>query len=252
MAGALVVAVAAALYPGFKPAPPAEPGPLLAAAQARGVLKVAVRTYPRPSASREALLPEPDLIDLQLAHYLAAALGTRLQMAAPAEADVLINPANAPGANPARAPAPPPGAVLSLRLAAAHSVAGQSVCLAQGSPWQAALEKRGAQVQVYSSSLRASVAFMGGECAFYADSRGTLAGLLQLPQWRFYKLLPVALESQADARVYTAGTDPASRDWLQATLAGWHRDGQQADAWAQHADQLLSDTLKLADGLVCH
>ncbi|MBD1554890.1 ABC transporter substrate-binding protein [Pseudomonas sp. C2L12B] len=240
------------MYPGVPELGHLQPGPVLAKAQAQGVLTVALRSYPRPSASSEALLPEPDLMDLQLARYLAAALGVRVQLAAPAEAQLLINPANAPRGMPAEAPAPPAGAVLGLRLAAGDSVAGQSICLAQGSPWQAALEKRGARAQVYPSSLRASVAFMGGECQYYADARNTLAGLLQLPQWRFYRVLPLALDSPADARVYLAGNDPASRAWLQAALAQWHRDGQQASAWAQHADQLLTDSLKLADGLVCH
>ncbi|UFH50261.1 ABC transporter substrate-binding protein [Pseudomonas sp. KNUC1026] len=224
-------------------------GPVLQAA-AGGELKVALRSYPRPTRSTDALVNEPDLLDQHLADYLAGALHSRLVLVPPAQAQLVINLPHAGSA--ARGPAAPQGAMLALRGEARDELAGAEVCVGEGSPWQAALQKEGARLKAYPSSLRASVAFMGGECRFYADSRAALEGLLQLPEWRFYRLLPQRLDASSDARVYLAGDDSASRDWVRDRLAQWRRDGGQAKAWAGHADELLSDSLKLADGLVCH
>ncbi|MFF7710646.1 ABC transporter substrate-binding protein [Pseudomonas sp. NPDC007930] len=249
LAGGLLLLAGYTLYPAQHPPPP---GPLLAAAREAGVLKVALRSYPRPTLSREALVPEPDLLDAQLAQYLGSRLGVAVRFTAPADAQLLINPAQPPRQPPASLRAAPEGALLALRREAGASLAGQSVCVAQGSPWQAEVEKHGARAQPYPSTLRASVAFLGGECRYLADSRVALDGLLKLPEWRFYRRLPLALNAPVDARVYLAAADPASQAWLQGALARWHADGGQASAWASHADELLSDSLKIADGLSCH
>ncbi|WP_226504666.1 hypothetical protein [Pseudomonas sp. MWU16-30317] len=58
------------------------PGPQLQAAQARQVLRVGVRSYPRPTDSREALVSEPDEMDSALARALAAYLKVPVQLRA--------------------------------------------------------------------------------------------------------------------------------------------------------------------------
>ena len=57
-------------------------GPLLQAAEQRGVLRVGVRSYPRPSLGQEALMAEPDELDSQLAEALGAYLGLKVQLQA--------------------------------------------------------------------------------------------------------------------------------------------------------------------------
>lgn len=57
-------------------------GPLLQAAEQRQVLRVGVRSYPRPTLGQEALVAEPDELDSQLAEALGSYLGLKVQLQA--------------------------------------------------------------------------------------------------------------------------------------------------------------------------
>ncbi|HNZ92209.1 MAG TPA: hypothetical protein PKM82_13485 [Acidovorax sp.] len=56
------------------------PGPLLLQARERGLLRVGVREYPRPSLPSDPLPPEPDSYDAGLARHIAGQLGVKVQL----------------------------------------------------------------------------------------------------------------------------------------------------------------------------
>ncbi|WP_341957805.1 transporter substrate-binding domain-containing protein [Pseudomonas sp. RC10] len=246
------------------------PGPVLLQAQARQVLRIGVRSYPRPTYSNEALIAEPDEMDSELATALGRYLGVRVALTAipsqdvagflrRGEVDVVIaGSLDIPGLERQRAglsdvpSAYEKGALLSLRNAPQTSIKGQTVCVANGSPWIHALQAKGAQVQTYVSGIRAATAFMAGDCQLLADERTVLTSLLQTPDWRFYRMLPQTLEASSDARVYLSQPDPKSLRLLQTGLREWRSDGGQAKAWDVHSNAFLVDSMKISDGLVCH
>lgn len=246
------------------------PGPVLAKAQAQQVFRVGVRSYPRPTYSTEALVSEPDEMDSELASALGRYLGVSVQLVAiPAqdiagflrkgEVDAVIaGSLDIPGLERQRAAlsdvprAYDKGALLSLRNVPSSSIKGQTVCIANGSPWTHTLQHQGAQIQTYVSGIRAATAFMAGDCQLLADERTVLASLLQTPDWRFYRMLPQTLDASSDAQVYLAQPDPKSLRLLQAGLRDWQSRGGQEKAWDLHSNAFLVDSMKISDGLVCH
>jgi polar amino acid transport system substrate-binding protein len=248
------------------------PGPQLLAAQARQVLRVGVRSYPRPTDSREALVSEPDEMDSALARALAAYLQVPVQLWAlpdhdpqallkDGSIDVLIaGSLELPTLEAqSRALDGPPGAYREGRLLALRNASlpqsglqGVSVCVAEGSPWNTQLHRLGTTPQVYPSSIRAAVAFMAGDCRLLADERNTLERLQAQPDWRFYRMLDTRLQASDDARVYLASNDRQSLAYLRAALYSWQRDGGQERAWGLHGNAVLIDSLKVGQGLVCH
>jgi polar amino acid transport system substrate-binding protein len=246
------------------------PGPVLERAREQQVLRIGVRSYPRPTYSTEALVSEPDEMDSELAQALGHYLGLDVQVTAipsqdlagflnSGKVDALIaGSADIAGLDKQRAllralpDAFENGALVSLRNAPQSSIEGQTVCAAFGSPWIDALRKQHAQVQTYASGIRAATAFLAGDCAFLADERTVLASLLQTPDWRFYRLLPQTLEASSDARVYLSQPDPKSLRLLQAGLRQWQSEGGQVRAWDLRSNAYLVDSMKISDGLVCH
>lgn len=242
-------------------------GPLLQAAEQRQVLRVGVRSYPRPSLGQEALVAEPDELDSQLAEALGAYLGLKVQLQAlpqtaplsddrvdlviagslklPVEADRVASLRDLPVQYRE-------GALLGLRNAPVRPVRGQSVCVAVGSPWAQTLQQQGAELRTYVSSIRAAVAFMAGECNLLAEERNSLQALAQAPDWRFYALLPQTLKASSDLRVYLPVVDKQSRALINAALRDWQARGGQTRAWELRSNALLVDSLKIGDGLVCH
>ncbi|MFJ3483096.1 substrate-binding periplasmic protein [Pseudomonas sp. NPDC090202] len=247
-------------------------GPVLAQARQHQLLRLGVRSYPRPTDSSEALVSEPDDLDSALASALGQYLGIEVQLVAIPGEDisallakgqvdaVLAGSLEVPGLKHQRAALRDlpdgyrHGALVALRNAALTEAApkGQSVCVAFGSPWAVDLQERGAQLRTYPSTIRAATAFMAGECKLLADERTVLTSLLQTPDWRFYRMLPQGLEASADAQVYLAQPDRKSLRQLQAGLRDWQSKGGQVQAWDLHSNAVLLDSLKLADGLVCH
>lgn len=247
-----------------------KPGPVLAQARQQQVLRVGVRSYPRPTYSTEALVSEPDEMDGELASALGRYLGVKVQLKAiPAqdiagflrkgEVDAVIaGSLDIPGLEGQRVSlddipaAYGRGALLSLRNLQVSTTKGRTVCVALGSPWSRELQDQGAQLQTYASSIRAASAFLAGDCQLLADERTVLNSLLQTPDWRFYRMLPQTLDASSDARVYLSQPDPRSLRLLQAGLRDWQSEGGQVKAWDLHSNAFLVDSMKISDGLVCH
>lgn len=246
------------------------PGPVLVKARQQQVMRIGVRSYPRPTDSTEALIAEPDEMDSELASALGRYLGIKVQLKPlPAhdlsgflskdEVDAVIaGSLDIPGLERQQAALSEVpqgyenGALLSLRNTMPSSLKDQSVCIANGSPWTRDLLARGARTQVYASSIRAASAFLAGDCRLLADERTVLASLLQTPDWRFYRMLPQTLAASSDASVYLSAPDPKSLRLLQAGLRDWQSRGGQTKAWDLHSNAFLVDSMKLSDGLVCH
>jgi len=254
--------------------PAAQPaGPVLVQARQKQVLRIAVRSYPRPTFSNAALVSEPDEMDRELATSLGRYLGVAVHLTAlPAqdialfllkgEVDaVIVGSLDVPGLiNQRAALTEPPvsyrvGALVALRndsRSARSGVSGQAVCVAFGSPWAAALQRQGANLKTYPSSIRAITAFIAGDCGLLADERTVLKSLLQQPDWRFYRMLPKTLEASADSEVYLVQPDRKSLKLVQAGLRDWQERGGQARAWELRSNAIVLDSLKISDGLVCH
>jgi len=245
------------------------PGPLFEAARSRGRLLVGVRQYPRPALPGTPVRPEPDLLDATLARALGDYLNLPVELvglppagreAALAEGrvDLLIAGAKQQpgGADLPVAARRAEGVLLALRgltLAADAPLKGRSVCLAEGSPYRRELaERHGARVRAYPSAIHAIGAFLAGECAALAEEAGLAGWLLQQPDWRFYRRLPLALEPEAIGHVRLPAAEPQSRRWLAAALAEWRRSGAQDAALDQRLGELSLDVLKLGAGLTCH
>lgn len=248
------------------------PGPLLEPAQARGVLRVGMREYARPALPGAQVEPEADPVDAALARALGDYLQLPVELVgvAPAQreaalatgrVDLLIAGSTA-GPLPAghlRLPASArhdQGALLVLRglpLAADAPLRRRSVCLAEGSPYHHALAgKHGAETRSYPSAVHAVAAFQAGECAALAEEASLVAWLLQQPDWRFYRRLPITLRAADGGHVRLPSGEPQSRAWLAAALDDWRLRGGQDAAMAHWLGELSVDVLKLDQGLICH
>ncbi|HXR01569.1 MAG TPA: transporter substrate-binding domain-containing protein [Pseudomonas sp.] len=273
---ALLVSAAAVCWLWLLPMldePDLKGGPLLQAARSNQVLRIGVRSYPRPSYGTEALVAEPDEIDAELAAALGRYLGIEVRLSAIPNDDLpdylqkgevdaaIVGSLDVPALDHQRAALselPRPyrhGALLVLRnesLPAGTELKGQTVCIAFGSPWATTLERQGAELRTFPSNIRAASAFLAGDCRLLADERTVLTSLLQTPEWRFYRMLPNPLEASSDARIYLARPDQRTLRVLQAGLRDWQSRGGQVRAWDLHSNAFLVDSMKVGDGLVCH
>ena len=275
MAMARWPADAALLVAAFAPATlsPSPPGPLLQQARERGVLRVGVREYPRPSLPGEPLSPEPDGYDAGLARHIAGQLGVGVQLVglppsqlaaamAAGQVDLALagSPANPSPTAAARRGTVPyvtgAGRIVALRkglLAHTAQLNGQAVCVAQGSPYAEPLRERlGARPVPYRSAVHAVSAFMAGECAALAEDEALLQRLLAQTEWRFYRLLDGAIAPAPSAQVQLAQADPASARYLDALLQQWRAQGLEAQARLHRTSTVVLEVALLQDGAICH
>ncbi|MDM0047691.1 transporter substrate-binding domain-containing protein [Variovorax sp. J22R115] len=247
-------------------------GPVLDRAVARGVLRVGVRSYPRPAPPEAPTPPEPDSFDATLAARLAASLGVRLELVGLAseaqtaalrqgEVDVLFAGVPESGApeGVAIAPgnySPGRGMVVALRkgrIQDTTALRGATVCAGEGSSYARTVSSRyGAVPKRYPSGVHAVSAFMAGECAALVEDAEVLDRLLQDGQWRFYRPLVSALDAADGAGVRLPEGDAASRDYLSAALRRWESDGTLDRARIARGGNLRLEIAQLRDGLVCH
>ena len=266
----------AAFAPATFLAPTPASGPLLLQARERGVLRVGVREYPRPSLPSDPLPPEPDSYDASLARHIAGQLGVKVQLVGLAPAQVAAakaarqvdlvlagspdDPAFSDASERGRVPyVRGPGRIVALRkgplarMARLNDLNGQAVCVAQGSPYAEPLRERlGARPVHYRSAVHAVSAFMAGECAALAEDEGLLQRLLAQTEWRFYRLLDEALAPAPSAQVQLAQADPASAKYLDALLQQWRARGLEAQARLQRTSAVMLEVALLQDGAICH
>ena len=266
---------AALLVAAFAPSPLSAPvpGPLLQQARERGVLRVGVREYPRPSLPSDPLPPESDSYDAGLARHIAQQLGVRVQLvglapeqvaAATAAGQVdLVLAGSPPG--PAGAPTPTRSTVpyvkgiarvVALRkgpMARTTDLKGQAVCVAQGSPYAEPLRERlRARPVQYRSAVHAVSAFMAGECAALAEDEALLHRLLAQTEWRFYRLLDGAVTPAPSAQVQLAQADADSARYLDALLQQWRAQGLETQARLHRTSTVVLEVALLQDGTICH
>lgn len=275
MAMARWPADAALLVAAFAPATlsPSAPGPLLLQARERGVLRVGVREYPRPSLPGDPLPPEPDSYDADLARHIAGQLGLKVQLVglpsaqwaaamAAGQVDLALagSPAGPAPTDAARRGTVPyvtgPGRIVALRkgpLARTAQLNSQAVCVAQGSPYAGPLRERlGARPVHYRSAVHAVSAFMAGECAALAEDEALLQRLLAQTEWRFYRLLDGAIAPAPSAQVQLAQADPASARHLDALLQQWRARGLETQAQLHRTSTVVLEVALLQDGAICH
>ena len=259
--------------------------PLLQQIQARGVLQAAVRMYPRPSLPDAPLPPEPDVLDLAYAQWLATQAGVTLQLVAHSSAHVQLqgdafhaSSSSAPptafstgyGASqvqlvvlrqqlprwqrfapsvPQRLAARWPAlAALWPAAAAPHSASrAPTVCVGHGAVPLAALQGFGLQTVVARSSIHAISNFLAGQCDALAEDPALIQRLLAQPAWRFYTVLGQPW-STAAARATADPSDP----WLHSAQQHWQRSAQRQRALHNRTSTVVLEASLLEDGAICH
>ncbi|MEG1735302.1 MAG: hypothetical protein RR283_09660 [Comamonas sp.] len=253
-------------------------GPVLQQAQQHGVLKVALRSYSRPSLPGEPLPPEPDSFDWTLAQWLGQQLQVKIE-AVPAneanEADVVLS--GITEEHPAVDQKTPSGyADEALQLVALKKQLPQwqgfapggwhlllpaflksdatspTVCAGTGVVSAAALQSRGLQPMIAPSAIHAVSDFLAGKCDLLAESPATLDRLLTQDSWRFYERLGGSFSTQGKAHITLRTPDAQSLQWLQQTLRQWRSSGQQQRALASRVSTIALEASLLEDGAICH
>ncbi|MEG0445629.1 MAG: hypothetical protein RR855_13050 [Comamonas sp.] len=270
---AAVTAVAlACFWPSLPAHSSASPGPILAQAQQQGVLKLALRSYSRPSLPHDPLPPEPDVLDQALAQWLGRQLGVRVQLTSVQQADIALQGMRFENATPqtANSYAEPGLQLVSLKQQAARwrsfapgywqlfepaarkTTAGPSVCMGQGLASAQSLLARGLQPQIAPSSIHAISDFLAGRCDLLADTPAVITRLLTQPSWRFYARLGQHFAPDAQADITLRSKDEQSAQWLQQSLRQWRASGQQQQAFNNRVSTIALEASLLEDGAICH
>ena len=277
VSGAVAAAMALALlWPSIPlSATNAAPGPVLQQAQQRGVLKVALRSYSRPSLPGEPLPPEPDSFDWTLAQWLGQQLQIKVEAVPANEADVVLSgiteeqltvDQQTPSGYadealqlvalkkqlPQWQGFAPGGWHLLLPAFLKSDATPPTVCAGTGVVSAAALQRRGLQPQIAPSAIHAVSDFLAGKCDLLAESPATLDRLLTQDSWRFYARLGGHFSTQGKAHITLRAPDSQSQQWLQQTLRQWRSSGQQQRALASRVSTIALEASLLEDGAICH
>ncbi|MBB1631062.1 ABC transporter substrate-binding protein [Cupriavidus sp. UME77] len=272
-AGAMALAAGAMAVPLwlFTGAPwqaqPAEPGPLLLQARARGELVVGVHAYARPTPPGRPLIAQPDPGEAALATELGRALGVPVRLrhlpvadfgnSANTDIDLAFGApqdAGHPRAAAVPAPATPRGTLLTLRytpVSRLDALNGKTACVSAGGPFQPALARAGAVLRSYPSALQALLAFRRGECAAVAEDATLVARVMRLPEWRFFTAAPLVLDGEG-AALALRQPDAQSARYLAQWLARWQRDGRLARLRDAAAGDAAFNMMLVESGLICH
>lgn len=276
--GAVAAAIALALLWPSMPlsAANAAPGPALQQAQQRGVLKVALRSYSRPSLPGEPLPPEPDSFDLMLAQWLGQQLQIKVEAVPANEADVVLSgiTTDAVPTSQQRTPSgyteealqlvalkkqlpqwqslAPGGWQLLLPSFLKSETAQPTVCAGTGVVSAADLQNRGLEPKIAPSAIHAASDFLAGKCDLLVESPATLDRLLTQDSWRFYERLGGSFSTQGKAHITLRIPDAQSQQWLQQTLRQWRSSGQQQRALDSRISTIALEASLLEDGAICH
>ncbi len=241
------------------------PGPLLRQAQARGELVVGVHAYPRATPPGRPLVPEPDPGEAGLAAELGRALGLPVRLRHLPAAGNTQSPgfdlafgaaadSRHPRAASVQAPATARGTLLTLRFTPVDrldSLGGKTACVSEGSPFQAALARAGAELRRYPSPLQALLAFRRGECAAVAEDAALAARVMRRPEWRFFVAAPLVLNGEG-AALTLREPDAQSARYLEQLLARWQRDGRLGRLREAAAGEAAFNMMLVESGQICH
>ena len=245
--------------------------------QARGVLRVSVRSYSRPSLPNAPLPAEPDVLDWAYAQWLGQALGVPVELADhTVVADIRLQ-----GEVQERAAAASPeystsygerwvqlvvlrsqrsrwermfqpvwargwaGLWSEQGIAVAPAFLPPTVCVGEGAYPTAALQARGLRPMVARSSIHAISNFLSGQCDALAESPAVVQRLLGQSSWRFYAPLGRAWEAKTSAN-YTR--DP----WLAHMQAQWLASTARQQALDNRTSTIALEASLLEDGAICH
>lgn len=253
------LAAAAMAVASLSPAPPVAGdgvGPVFESARARGVLRVGVRSYPRPSPPGHPLPPEPDTFEADLASVLGERLGLRVELVGLApdvretalrdgRVDLLV----------AGASAEVPGRAAVMRggpVSRWEDLRGRIACVADGSPYAEVLSDRfGVSRRAYPSAVHAAYGFMAGECAALVEDGAVIDRLLGQEAWRFYTALDGTLPAGAAPLPLAAADAPSSR-FIETTRRWWRTSGGEAEARLRRTGAINFEVALLQDGNICH
>lgn len=254
------LAAAAMAVASLSPVPPVAGdgvGPVLDAARSRGVLRVGVRAYPRPSPPGHPLPPEPDSFDADLATVLGERLGLRVELVGLApdvretalrDGRVDLLAAGASAEAPARAAVMRGGPVSRW-----EDLRGRVACVADGSPYAEALSSRfGVSPRTYPSAVHAAYGFMAGECAALVEDGAVIERLLGQEAWRFYAALAGTLPAASAVPLALANDDVPSSRFVEATRRWWRASGGEAQARLRRTGGINFEVALLEDGNICH
>lgn len=254
------LAAAAMAVASLSPAPPAADeavGPVLESARVRGVLRVGVRAYPRPSPPGHPLPPEPDSFDADLATVLGEQLGLRVELVGLApdvretalrdgRVDLLV--AGASTEAPARAAVMRNGPVSRW-----EDLRGRIACVTDGGPYAETLAGRfGASPRTFPSAVHAAYGFMAGECVALVEDGAVIDRLLGQEAWRFYTALDSTLPAAAAGHLPLATADAPSSRFIEATRRWWRASGGEAEARLRRTGGINFEVALLEDGNICH
>lgn len=269
----IAAAVALALFwPSLPAYSSASPGPVLAQAQQQGVLKLALRSYSRPSLPSDPLPPEPDVLDQALAQWLGRQLGVRVQLTDLQQADIALQGMRLENAAPQTVSgyAEPGLQLVSLKQQAARrrsyapsywpllepktrqTTASPSVCVGTGVASAQSLQARGLQPRIAPSSIHAISDFLAGRCDLLADTPAVIDRLLTQDSWRFYVRLGHGFDSDDQAGITLRRKDEQSAQWLQQSLQQWRASGEQQQAFNNRVSTIALEASLLEDGAICH
>lgn len=255
----------------------AGPGPVLLQAKQAGVLKVALRSYARPSLPGDPLPAEPDTYDQALADWLGQLLQVRVQLATAPSADLVLEGVANDSPQPllerqtSGSYMPERLQLLALKQQApqwssfapghwkswlphipSQTSSQPTVCFAAGLTSQKALQSQGLQPRPAPSSIHAISDFLAGKCNLLAESPEVVTRLLQQGNWRFYTPLGNSFRPKNQASIELRTADAQSAKWLQQAVQQWQRNGRQQRAQANRVSTIALEVSLLEDGAICH
>lgn len=131
-------------------------------------------------------------------------------------------------------------------------LAGQTVCISQGSPHLQSIGTRfGGTARPYPSAAQALIGLKLGECQAVAGDQVLLEQIAQLPEWRRYNhLLPV--QESALVKLRVVADAPELQQQIEQALGDERGQLILAEAMQFWIDEVAFQAYVLADTLDCH
>ncbi|WP_251865401.1 transporter substrate-binding domain-containing protein [Achromobacter sp. Marseille-Q4962] len=242
-----------------------------AAARQRGTLVVGV-PYLAPPPVAGAKVRTPEGLDLPAAERLAKELGVAVQLRqvgageaaaalAAGQADVVLadggqgTPSAAGVAVVPSGYATRPKAVIRSDTAMRRGAdaRGRTACVAEAARAAGELaESWGAQVRRYRVPSDALVAVREGACDLGLVDDAVWEPLMRFPEWKKFSATLAAEGARRERQWLLPEGDEASRQWLQARMRQWGRDGAWKEMAAKWARDVAFDVYLDQEVPDCH